>query len=139
MQTFLEYFQQIIQPQLAAIDLFLKTEEPPYSVQATAALLDVAQGELEGLLAREKLSLITKGVFLRLMRQGSSPLCRMLDRELRCGSPESYSPETVSYIYGLDICDVLTAAEKLGESSFSGSQLTELFGQIQVSDRVYRE
>ena len=27
--TFLDYFQQTIQPQLAAIDLFLKTEEPP--------------------------------------------------------------------------------------------------------------
>lgn len=139
MQTFLEYFQQMIQPQLAAIDIFLKTEEPPYSVQAAASLMGVPQGELEGILAKEKLSLITKGVFFRLMRQGSSPLCRMLDRELRCGLPESYSPETVSYIYDLDIRDVLAAAESLGETSFSGVQLAELFGQIQVSDGVYRK
>lgn len=139
MQTFLEYFRQTIQPQLAAIDLFLKTEEPPYDVQAAAALLGVAQSELEDTLAQEKLSLITKGVFLRLMRQGSSPICRMLDRELRCGSPERYSPEAVSYIYGLALRDVQAAAEKLGESSFPAAQLAELFGQIQVSDRVYRE
>lgn len=139
MQTFLEYFQQMIQPQLAAIDLFLKTEEPPYGTEAVASLLGVAQGEIEAILAREKISLVTKGVFLRLMRQGSSPLCRMLDRELRCGSPECYSPELVSYIYDLDVSDVQAAAEKLGESSFSGGRLAELFGQIQVSGRVYRK
>ena len=78
--TFLDYFQQTIQPQLAAIDLFLKTEEPPYAAQTAAVLLGITSGEMEKLLAQEKLSLITKGVFLRLMRQGSSPLCRMLGR-----------------------------------------------------------
>lgn len=137
--TFLEYFQQMIQPQLAAIDLFLKTEEPPYAAQATAALLGVATSEIENLLAQEKLSLITKGIFLQLMRRGSSPLCRMLDREIRYGSPECYSPEAVSYIYDLDIGDVLAAAESLGESSFEGGRLPELFGYIQVPDQVYRK
>lgn len=137
--TFLEYFQQMIQPQLAAIDLFLKTEEPPYAASATAALLGVATSEIESLLAQEKLSLITKGVFLQLMRRGSSPLCRMLDREIRYGSPKRYSPEAVSYIYDLDISDVLAAAETLGESAFEGRQLPELFGCIQIPDRAYRK
>lgn len=137
--TFLDYFQQTIQPQLSAIDLFLKTEEPPYTVQAAAALLGITPGEMEGLLAQEKLSLITKGVFLRLMRRGSSPLCRMLDREIRCGSPKCYTPAAVSYIYDLDISDVLAASEKLGKSTFESGKLFELFGYIQVPDRVYRK
>ena len=49
--TFLDYFQQTIQPQLAAIDLFLKTEEPPYAAQTAAVLLGITSGEMEKLLA----------------------------------------------------------------------------------------
>lgn len=137
--TFLDYFQQTIQPQLSAIDLFLKAEEPPYTAQTAAALLGITPGEMEGLLAQEKISLITKGVFLRLMRRGSSPLCRMLDREIRCGSPKYYTPAAISYIYDLDIGDVLAASEKLGKSAFESGKLSELFGYIQVPDRVYRK
>lgn len=137
--TFLDYFQQMIQPQLAAIDLFLKTEEQPYAVQTVAALLGTTPSELEGILEQEKLSLITKGVFFRLMRQGSSPLCQMLDREIRCGSPRHYSPEAISYIYDLDIGDVLAAAAQTGGGTFESSQLADLFSRIQVSDRVYRK
>ena len=86
-----------------------------------------------------KLSLITKGVFLRLMRQGSSPLCRMLDREIRCGSPKHYTPAAIAYIYDLDIGEVLSAAEQLGENTFESGRLSELFEYIQVPDRVYRK
>ena len=137
--TFLDYFQQTIQPQLAAIDLFLKTEDPPYAAQTAAVLLGITSGEMEKLLAQEKLSLITKGVFLRLMRQGSSPLCRMLDREIRCGSPKHYTPAAIAYIYDLDIGEVLSAAEQLGENTFESGRLSELFEYIQVPDRVYRK
>lgn len=139
MQTFLEYYQQKIQPQLTEIDVFLKTEEPPYAIDRVSALLDIPPEEGERLLTEEKVSLVTRGVFLHFMQRGSSPLCRMFRRELSCGSPQWYTPEQISYIYNLDIADVEGAAREMGESCFSAGTLPQLFRHILISDKQYQK
>ena len=45
MRTFLDYYQRKIQPQIEEIDLFLKTEEPPYNSDIVAELLDIPYEE----------------------------------------------------------------------------------------------
>lgn len=138
MQTFLNYYQQRIQPQVAAIDLFLKTEEPPYAIEAVAALLRISPEEGRTLLAAEKLSLITKGVFFRLLQMGSSPLCGMFRRVLACGLPQQYTPAQIAYIFALPLPEVEKAAEELGERLFSEDMLPCLFGHIFISDKQYQ-
>ncbi|MBR6651995.1 MAG: hypothetical protein IKL30_02400 [Anaerotignum sp.] len=41
MLTFLDYYEQEIQPQIAAIDIFLKSEEPPYDADIIGELLEI--------------------------------------------------------------------------------------------------
>ncbi len=138
MQTFLEFYQREIQPKIAAIDVFLKTEPQPYAAAQVSELLSIPSTELSHLLEQEKLLIITKGTFLHLMQIGSSPICRMFRREVSRGISMSYSPKEISYIYDLKLKDVEAAAEKLGKNYFSSRELPLLFGEIVISDKQFR-
>ena len=130
MQTFLEYYKQKIQPQIAAIDLFLKSEEPPYNSDIVGELLEIPPREWEQTLREEKIAFITKGIFFRLLQGGSSPLCGMFRRAVELCLPEVYTPESIAYIFGLERETVQKAAEGLGQSSFTEGTLPRLFARI---------
>ncbi|MDD3394716.1 MAG: hypothetical protein EOM28_11150 [Clostridia bacterium] len=138
MQTFLEYYQREIQPKIAAIDIYLKTELQPYPKAEVSKLLCLSTTELTTILEQEKLAIITKGTFLHLMQIAPSPFCKMFRREVSHGMSASYSVQEISYIYDLARKDVEAAAEKLGKSCFSPSELPLLFGEIFISDKQYR-
>ncbi|WP_304507177.1 hypothetical protein [Anaerotignum sp.] len=138
MQTFLEFYQREIQPKIAAIDVFLKTEPQPYDQEQVSNLLCLSTTELLELMEREKIAIITKGMFLHLMQIGSSPLCKMFRREVSCGMSAVYSLQEISYIYDLAQKDVEEAADKIGKSQFSSAELPSLFGEIFISDKQYR-
>ncbi|MGN0136128.1 hypothetical protein [Anaerotignum sp.] len=139
MRTFLEYYQRKIQPQIETIDIFLKTEDPPYSMDAVAEVLELSSAEAERLLAEEKVSFITKGVFFRLMQKGTSPLCGMFRRAIACHLPERYTPEEVAYIFALPLPAVKQAAEELGETSYSEEMLPLLFRRIFICEKRYQQ
>lgn len=138
MRTFLEYYQRKIQPQIETIDIFLKTEDLPYNIDAVAEVLELSSQGMEQLLAEEKVSLITKGVFFRLMQRGTSPLCGMFRRAMACNLPECYTPEEVAYIFDLPLADVAQAAEKAGVTSYTDETLPQLFSQILICEKRYQ-
>lgn len=133
MQTFLEYYKQKIQPQIAAIDIFLKSEEPPYDRYAVGELLEIAPLEWERTLRQEEIIVITKRNFLSLMQRGSSPLCGMFRRAVELSLPEEYTVASISYIFDLNVESVEKAAEKLGQFSFREEELSRLFAEIPYS------
>lgn len=137
MQTFLEYYEQKIQPQIAAIDLFLKTEEPPYDSDAVAGLLGVPASEWKELMQQEKVVFLTKGVFFQLMQRGSSPLCGMFRRAVEWNLPEEYTLEMVSYIFGIELDAVRRAASKLGQTVFLEKMLPQVFAEISLAETQY--
>lgn len=137
MRTFLEYYQRRIQPQIETIDIFLKTEEPPYAHAAVAEVLGVSAKVLAERLAAEQLACITKGVFFRLLQEGEEPLCGMLRRAIACGLPKRYTPELIAYIYDLPLAAVRAAAEKTGLSSCQEEDLPTLFSQIMLCETQY--
>ena len=138
MQTFLDFYQREIQPKIAAIDIFLKTEPQPYEQEQVSKLLSLSTEELTEILEKEKLAVLTKGTFFHLMQIAPSTICKMFRREISCGLAATYSPKDISYIYDLSLKDVQEAAEKLGKTQFSSAELPLLFGEIFISDKQYR-
>lgn len=132
MRTFSEYYETQIQPQIAAIDIYLKTEDPPYAVESVCELLQISEEEGMAFLRKEKLALITKGVFFRMLESGSAPLCGMFRRALSCNLPEQYSIEQAAYIFGLDYAAVEAAAKKMGTGIFTEKMLPQLFKNIML-------
>lgn len=139
MRTFLDYYRRKIRPQIEAIDIFLKTEDPPYSMAAVAETLELSVKELEQLLAEERITLITKGVFFRLLQRGTSPLCGMFRRAIACNLPESYTPEEVAYIFDLPLSAVKQAAEEMDEAYYSEEMLPHLFRRIFICEKRYQQ
>ena len=134
MQTFLDYYQQEIQPQIAAIDLFLKTEDPPYSHEIAAELLEIPFVQWEEILAEEKISFLTKGVFFHMMEKGRSPLCGMFRRAVELHLPELYTPEIIAYVFDLPISAVRKATQELGRETFTEELLPKLFSKISLAE-----
>ena len=138
MRTFFDYYQQEIQPQIAAIDLFLKTEEPPYDSDIVAELLDIPSEEWEQILQKEKISFITRGIFFQLMKRGSSPLCGMFRRAVDMGLPVEYTAETAAYIFELEPKSVQKAAREAGIPTFTEEMLPQIFSKILIDETRYR-
>lgn len=133
MKTFIEQYQNEIEPNLQTIDLFIKTESPPYNAGTTAALLQIPLSELQAIMKDERLTELNRQAFFIIMKNGSSPLCKMFSRELDCGLPVYYTAEDISYIYNLDISTVISAAKSLGVSYFSRPMIYILFRQILIN------
>lgn len=134
MQTFLDYYEQEIQPQIAAIDIFLKSEEPPYDSDIVGELLEIAPEEWQAILQEEKITFITRGIFFQLMKRGNSPLCGMFRRATELYLPEAYTPEVIAYIFDLPIEPVRKAAEKLGQTTFTEKMLPQIFSEISLAE-----
>ena len=137
MQTFLDYYEQEIQPQIAAIDIFLKSEEPPYDAEIAGELLEIPLQEWQELLREEKISFITRGIFLQLMKRGSSPLCGMFRRATELYLPEAYTAEVIAYIFDLPIEPVRKAAERMGQETFTDGELPRIFSMISLAETRY--
>ena len=134
MRTFLEYYRRSIQPQIEMIDIFLKTEQPPYDKAAVAEVLGLSVEALTARMQKEHLAYITKGIFFRLLAEGENSLGGMLKRAVACGLPERYTPETAAYVFGLPLAAVREAAEKTDCSSFSEETLPVLFSEIMLCE-----
>ena len=134
MQTFLDYYEQEIQPQIAAIDVFLKSEEPPYDADIVRDLLEIPIQEWQQLLQEEKISFITRGIFFQLMKRGNSPLCGMFRRATELYLPEAYTPEVIAYIFDLPIEPVRRATQEVGQSTFTENMLPQVFSKISLAE-----
>lgn len=134
MHTFLDYYQQEIQPQIAAIDIFLKSEEPPYDSDIVGELLEIPPEEWRNLLQKEQISFITRGIFFQLMKRGNSPLCGMFRRATELYLPEAYTPEVIAYIFDLPIEPVRKAAREVGQKTFTDAMLPLVFSRISLAE-----
>ncbi|MBP3307471.1 MAG: hypothetical protein J6L66_07610 [Anaerotignum sp.] len=134
MQTFLDYYEQEIQPQIAAIDIFLKSEEPPYDSDIVGELLEIPPSEWQQLLQEEQITFITRRIFFQLMKRGNSPLCGMFRRATELYLPEAYTAEVIAYIFCLPIEPVRKAAEELGQKTFTDEMLPQMFSKISLSE-----
>ena len=134
MRTFLDYYRRKIQPQIEMIDIFLKTEQPPYDETAVAEVLGCSAEALAARMQKEHLACITRGVFFRLLEESENPLGGMLQRAVACGLPEEYTPETAAYVFDLPLAVARRAAEKTGQVSFSEEALPVLFSEIRLCE-----
>ena len=134
MQTFLDYYEQEIQPQIEAIDIFLKSEEPPYDSDIVGELLEISPAEWQALLQEEQITFITRGIFFQLLKRGNSPLCGMFRRATELYLPEAYTAEIIAYIFDLPIESVRKATEELGQKTFTDEMLPQVFSKISLAE-----
>ena len=130
--SYWEFFQQYFTPLLRELDLALKTMEAPISTAHAARVLVMRPETVEKIMKAEGLEQIDHEGFLRIAMNGKSSLCRLLQRECLCGSPERYSPEEIAYIYGLQEEHVKSVCSETGYRTVPAKELPEFLSQVYV-------
>jgi len=132
--TFLEEYQQCIQPAIADVDVFLRTtaSDVPMCAADVACVLDICEEEVKNILREVGTQTIDKEVFFAIMRRGSSKICRLYAREIEAGSPIIYNAPQIAYIYNLDADLVKNACQKLQIKEVTTFTMPLVFAQIPV-------
>ncbi|MDD5945102.1 MAG: hypothetical protein PUD43_05235 [Clostridia bacterium] len=131
-EPYLNHYRTNIMSRLEAIDLLIKTKPSPYDRTEVSDLLGIPRDELDRIAAENSISSITPQSLAVIMKNGSGELCGAFRRELECGLTDTYTPEQISYIYNIDIDDVLNACASMGVCRLHRGLLETLFSTIYI-------
>jgi len=130
--SYWEVFKDYYTPQLKKIDLLIKTMEGTISIEETSQVLLLSEDYVKKIMEAKKITLIDKEGFLSILMDGNSSLCGLLQREFMLGSPSTYSPGDIAYIYGLQKEHVENVCQTNG---FTGKISAEVLPK--VLDKVF--
>lgn len=125
----LKIYREKLEPKLKEIDIFLKSNDT-YSVEETAKILELNEEEVLKLKENLNIKKINTKNFIELMKNGNSFICKLLKKELECGSPLLYTPENIAYIYNLEYTEVKKAFEFLSLEKVNSNQIQLILAQI---------
>ena len=128
--TFWEEYQTHIKPTIAEIDIFLRCAEYPLNIAEVACVLELDEMEIVSIMTKSGLHIIDRAAFMHIMAAGSSEICGLYRREVEAGSPLTYTPAQLSYIYNLDIDDVKNACKKLQIKEATAFTMPLIFANI---------
>ena len=121
-----------IKPKLEAIDFFLKETKAPFHIYEVAKILEIEISELKSLMTLYHIDFLDTISFFTIVTNGSSDICKLISRQWRYAYSNTYTPEIISEIYGLDLHKVCLAFDDLGVKQITDSELTEIFRRIHV-------
>ncbi|WP_317368522.1 hypothetical protein [uncultured Tyzzerella sp.] len=125
----IDVYNNIIVPKIKEIDIFLKTSEN-MSYEEVAYILEISKDELKDILFKVNQNEINRRNFINIMLNGTSFICKMIKREIECGSPYFYNAKDLSYIYDLDYEKVLGAYKFLNLDRITEKQIPAILMQI---------
>ena len=130
--SYWEFFQKYFSPLIKEMDILLKSIDEPVPVKEAARVLTLTPESVEEIMAREGINEIDQEGFFRIAMYGDSSLCRMLQRECMCGTPEKYSPSHIAYIYGLQDKHVASVCREYGynDDEITARDLPKLLSKI---------
>ncbi len=128
----MEYYTYYIRPKLKEIDLLIKTNEGNIELCEASNVLSISAEELEHIMQKERIEAIDSKSFFKVMKHGSSEICKLFKREMECNSPYTYSAEDIAYIYNIDKSTVKCACENLNIKEITPYTLPSLFSNIVI-------
>lgn len=129
--TYLQHYEDTIEPRLQAIDIFVKTQAP-FTTGTIADLLGISETEIHNIISNQQISQINKMNFFSIMMAGSSQICQLFRKELERGTFNKYSLDDISYIYNIPYNKVWNASKTLDCKEFSSTSLRKLFAHINM-------
>lgn len=131
--SFKTIYNQNIAPKLQAIDLLLKTTDAPYDPLEVATVLQMPIEELTAIMAKHNIQCISLVDFFTIVGYSSSFICKLIQRQWRHFGQTYYTPETIAYIYELNIDKVKQAFSELDLRTIHSDDLMQLFSHIRIS------
>jgi len=127
--TFLEEFRQNIEPRIAEIDIFLRSQDE-FCAGCVARVLSLCEDEVRGIMESVGMTKIDRSSFMQIMSRGSSRICGMYSREIAAKSPSTYTSDDIAYIYNLDKQAVKNAYQNLKIKEVTAFTMPLVFARI---------
>jgi len=114
--NYLEYYISHIKPVINKLDIAIKCKSRLRN-KDLAEMLNLSEKEVEQIRISQNIKHINQKSIMQILENGSSEICRLFQREIKAGSPFTYTIEQLAYIYGLDekklaaICRLLSITE----------------------------
>jgi len=133
--SYWNFFTNYYSPKLRELDILLKSiEGGGISTAEASDLLCVTEQSVREIMKKNGIKIIDRCSLLQIMMHGNSSLCRLLQREFKCGSPNVYHPGEIAYIYGLQVYQVEEACNK---TSFGEEIPAELLPEVLDKIHIY--
>lgn len=133
LHSFDHIYATTIKPKLEEIDIFLKTNEAPFSQQAVADLLNVTYPQLLNTMQTNAIIELNNINFFQIIAYLQSPICTLISKQWKYNFLDKYTPEVISDIYNLEYSKVKLAFEEIGASTVDPSNLSCIFKRIHVT------
>lgn len=130
--SYLDKYNETIAPKLREIDIFLKTKPRALTVKSISNLLYIPEREVLDIINHYNIKALNSCSFFEIMKNGSSDICQLFNRELKRGIPKILTPVDISYIYDIDIDTVLEACKEIGIVEYNHMTLKLLFSNISM-------
>lgn len=129
---FSEIYKQNIQIKIQKIDIFLKSTPSPYEPRDVADLLCMSSNELTNIMQSNNIATLDRISFFTVIQTSSSYICKLIQREWKYSALKYYTPQTISYIYELNLEKVQMAFKESGLTQVDSHNIHELFEYIYV-------
>ena len=133
LQSFDQIYKHSIRPKLEAIDLFIKSSEAPYSSNEVASVLGVEHAELLNIMNKNNIVELNRITFFHVILDLSSDICKLITRQWKYHTHETYNAQMISDIYKLNIHKVQGAFEDLGTQLITDVELMDIFKRIHTT------
>ena len=130
--SFDQVYERNIESKIKEIDIYLKTETPPYKAEDVSDLLHIEIGDLVSIMKNENITTLNILSFFTIIQTSSSYICQLIQREWKYQGLEHYTPEAISYIYDLNLDKVRFAFKMSGLSQVTPDNIKQLFQHISV-------
>ena len=126
-KTYLDVYNEEIAPKLKELDLFLKAREMPVTIWQASQILDMPYSGVQELVRILDFNNINYTNIFLLIQNGSSQICRLIQRETELGFPSRYTAQYISYIYEIGENKVTQALGKLGLVEINSDNINRVF------------
>lgn len=127
----IDIYNNEIAPKIKKIDNFLKTKKD-VCIKDACEMLNIGKIELENILKKLDCDSINSKTILPIMLQGSSFICDIMRKEIERGSPYFYTPDDLSYIYGINCEKIKKAYKFLNLQMVTSNQIPAILIQIDL-------
>ena len=127
--NYLEYYISHIKPVINQLDIAIKCKSRLRN-KDLAKMLNLDEEEIEQIRIRQHIKHINYKSIMKILESGSSEICRLIQREIKAGSPFTYTIEQLAYIHNLDKDKLADICNLMDIEEITWQNMPDVFGAM---------
>ena len=127
--NYLEYYVSHIKPVINSLDIAIKCKDRLRN-KDLAEILDLSENEIEQIRTEQNIKHINQKSIMKILENGNNEICHLFQREMKTGSPFTYTIEQLAYIHHLDKNKLTSVCSLLNIKEITWQNMPEVFSAM---------